>query len=406
MTERAADGGSGSDGGAGGWATGLAAELDRITVTQLRAAGSVKWTAYPDTIAAWVAEMDYGVAPEIGDALADTIQAGMLGYVPPWLQRKASAACSGWLRDRYGWEVPPVRVRPVADVLNALEATITHFSRPGSPVILPTPAYMPFLDVPGALGREVLTVPLIADAGRYGYDLDALDAAFAAGGNLLVLVNPHNPTGRVMTRPELTAISAVVERHGGRVFADEIHAPLVYPGHEHVPYASLDPVTASHTVTAVSTSKAWNIPGLKCAHLVLSNDEDAAHWRSVGGFVEHLTSTVGLVGAVAAYDHARTWQAQVLDYLDGNRRLMVDLVAEHLGTDFAPPEGTYLAWLDVRRLGLANPAAFFRDRAGVALTDGAACGDAGRGFVRFNLAMPRPVLTRAVEQMGAALRAR
>ncbi|MDP9429745.1 MAG: aminotransferase class I/II-fold pyridoxal phosphate-dependent enzyme [Actinomycetota bacterium] len=383
------------------------AGFDDLTVEQLRALGGLKWSLYPGALGAFVAEADFGTAPAVTEALHAAVGAGAFGYLPPALLAGMSEAYAAWSRDRYGWAVPPERVRPLADVLAGLGAAIEHFSRPGSKVILPTPAYMPFLTFPLALGREVIEVPMARDGDRYGYDLDALDAAFRAGGHLLVLCNPHNPIGRVLEPAEMVAVAEVVDRHGGRVFSDEIHAPLVFPGHRHVPYASLDDVTAGHAVTATSASKAWNLPGLKCAQLVLSNAADAATWAQVGSFAEHGASTLGVVANTTAYTGGAGWLDDVLGYLDGNRRLLAELIGTHLpGVRYTPPEGTYLAWLDCRELDLAEPGAFFLEQAGVALTDGALCGAAGTGFVRLNVATPRPVLTEVVERMGAALTAR
>ncbi|MBM7808872.1 cystathionine beta-lyase [Geodermatophilus bullaregiensis] len=374
-------------------------------VGELRARGGLKWTRYPGALGAWVAEMDLGHAPAITRALHDAVDRGLLGYLPDWLAADLSRAWADFARDRYGWDVPPERVRPLADVLAGLEAAITWFTTPGSPVVLPTPAYMPFLELPPALGREVLQVPMARDGVRFVYDLDALGAAFAAGGELLVLCNPHNPIGRVLEPAEMLAVAEVVDRHGGRVFADEIHAPLVFGPHRHVPYASLGELTAGHTVTATSASKAWDLPGLKCAQLVLSADADAERWARVGGHAEHGASTLGVVANVAAYTEGREWLDGALATLDGSRRLLSGLVAEHLpGVRYTPPEGTYLAWLE--GLDVDEPGGFFLQRAGVALVDGARCGDAGRGAVRLNVATPEPVLVRVVEAMGAALAGR
>jgi cysteine-S-conjugate beta-lyase len=375
------------------------ADFDRIDVATLRRAGGLKWSLYPDAIGAFVAEADFGTAPAVTAALHAAVDAGAFGYLPDATARARSAAYAAWSADRYGWAVEPADVRPVADVVAGLIAAIEHFSEPGTAVILPTPAYMPFVTVPGSLGREVIQVPLCPD-GRY--DLDALDAAFAAGGNLLVLCNPHNPVGRVLTPDEMLAVAAVVERHGGRVFSDEIHAPLVFTGARHVPYASLSPVTAGHTLTATSASKAWNLPGLKCAQIVLGNDADREKWATVGLLAEHGAATLGVIASTAAYAEGGPWLADVLSYLDGNRRLLGELVAELLpGVGYTPPEGTYLGWLDFRGAGPAEPAPYFLEKAGVAMTDGALCGEAGRGFGRFNFALPRPVLREAVERMAA-----
>jgi cysteine-S-conjugate beta-lyase len=379
--------------------------FDDVTVAQLRAGGGLKWSRYPDAIGAFIAEMDFGTAPPVVAALHEAVDAGVFGYLPAAWETELAEAWCGWAAEHYGWAVPVDRVRPIADVMAGLQATIELFSAPGTPVILPTPAYMPFLIAPRELGREVIEVPLVLDGTRYVYDLDALDAAFTSGGQLMVLCNPHNPVGRVLEPDELRAICAVVERHGGRVFSDEIHAPLVYDGHRHVPYASLSETAAAHTVTAVSASKAWNLPGLKCAQLVLTDDADARTWAAAGLRFEHGAANLGVVAAVAAYTSGGPWLADVLAYLDGSRRVLGDLLHERIPEiGYTAPEGTYLSWLDCRALGLGDhPADFFLDRAGVALTDGLACGKAGAGFVRHNLATPRAILDQTVDQMAAAL---
>ncbi|WP_207211957.1 MalY/PatB family protein [Promicromonospora panici] len=381
--------------------------FDALTADHLRGNGSLKWTAFPDEIGAWVAEMDFPVAPPIAAALHDAVDRGMFGYLPKYLVTDMAEAYAAFAADRYSWAVDPERVRPVSDVLTALELAITLFSRPGSPVILPTPAYMPFLTRPHGLGRKVIQVPMLRDAdGRYTYDLDALDAAFRAGGNLLVLCNPHNPIGRVLEPDEMLAIAEVVDRHRGRVFSDEIHAPLVYPGSRHVPYASLNETTAGHTLTATSASKAWNLPGLKCAQIVLSDDADVKVWNEVGKNAEGGASTPGVLANRVAYTEGRDWLDDVVTYLHGNVTRIGELL-DGTGIGYRAPEGTYLTWLDCRGLDLpgepADVADYFRKHAGVALTNGGLCGEAGHGFVRLNAAMPRPILEQTVGQILASL---
>ena len=221
-------------------------------------------------------------------------------------------------------------------------------------------------------------------------------------------VNPHNPLGRVFTEEEQLAVADVVERAGVRVFADEIHAPLVYPGARHRPYASLSPATARHTVTATSASKAWNLPGLKAAQLILTNERDAEYWATAGFLAAHGASTPGVLANAAAYDGGGDWLDDVLAYLDGNRHRLADLLAERLpAIRYTPPEGTYLAWLDCRALGLpASPGAFLLERAGVAVVDGPECGAPGEGHLRLNFGTPRPVLETIVDRMAAAVAAR
>lgn len=374
------------------------------TESELRSRGSAKWTAFPDAIGAFVAEMDFGLAPVVRSALHAEIDAARTGYLPLAMSTALADATADWCADRYGWEVPTERIRPVADVLTGLDLVLQRYSDPAKPVVVVTPGYMPFLLIPQRSGREIIEVPSPEVDGRYELDLEAIDRAFTAGADTLVLCNPWNPVGRVLTREELVALSEVVERHGGRVFSDEIHAPLVFPSHRHVPYASVDEAAANHTITAISASKAFNLPGLKCAQLVFSNDADAARYEEVAGLVAHGASGFGVAANIAAYTEGGEWLDGVLDYLDESRLLVGAQLAERLPqVGYRAPEGTYIGWLDVRALDLGEkPADVIRERAGVALTDGAACGEAGRGFVRLIMATPQPVLEEVVDRLARA----
>jgi len=232
--------------------------IDTTTTAMLRHRGSAKWAAAgPDGFGAGLAEMDFGAAPPIIDALTSLSADAAFGYLPPHMAEELAAACAEFEQRRYGWNIDPELIRPVPDVIRALEIAISHFSRPGSPVIMPTPAYMPFLIVPGFLGRDIIHLPMCDDAGFFTLDLDAVGEAFRAGGHLLVFCSPYNPLGRVFTAEEMKQLTDVVDRHGGLVFADEVHAPLVYQGMRHIPYASTSDTAASHTLTATSASKAW-----------------------------------------------------------------------------------------------------------------------------------------------------
>jgi cystathionine beta-lyase len=384
------------------------ATFDQITQDHLRQAGSLKWTTFPDMIGAFVAEMDFGLAPAVTDAVKDALDLGVTGYLPEKLAKDLSAATARWYSDSYGWEVPADRIHHVPDVIAAFELAIEHFTTPGSAIIVPTPAYMPFLLVPPMRGRRVIEVPSIEIDGRWVMDLDAVAQAFRDGGEMLVLCNPHNPLGTVATREELLAIAAVVTEAGGRVFSDEIHAPIVYAPAQHIPYASISDEAAAHTLTATSASKAWNLAGLKCAQVILSNDADAELWERLGFWPGHGTSTLGVIANVAAYSGGREWLDGVVDYLDGNRRMLSQLVDEKLpGVRMIVPEGSYIALLDFRETGLTGDLGeWFREHAGVAMTDGAACGEAAIGYTRFVFALPRPVMVEAVERIARALEER
>ncbi|MCS5716169.1 aminotransferase class I/II-fold pyridoxal phosphate-dependent enzyme [Herbiconiux sp. CPCC 205716] len=385
--------------------------FDHLTADRLDVPSSRKWSLRPGTIGAWVAEMDFGTAPAVTAALHRALDEGVLGYLAPATAHAMAEATAEWMLDAYDWRVDPARVHHVSDVMAALGVAVTAFSPPGSAVIVPTPAYMPFLTYPPTLGHPVVEVPgIVSDTGdgrgrRWRHDLDAIDAAFRAGAGTLVLCNPQNPTGTALDRAELEAIAEVVERNGGRVFADEIHAPLRFDGRAHIPYATVSEAAAAHSITGTSASKAWNVPGLKAAQLITTNDADERRYARFGFAVQHGAATPGVIAATAAYRDGREWLGDVVEYLDGNRRLLGSLLATHApGVGYAMPEATYLAWLDCRGLGIeGSPAEFLGLRAGVTVTDGALCGAGYDGFVRLVFAMPRPLLREAVRRIADAL---
>jgi Bifunctional PLP-dependent enzyme with beta-cystathionase and maltose regulon repressor activities len=377
-------------------------QFDRITLEQLRQAGGLKWRAFPDCIGAFVAEMDFGVATPIRQALHEAVDAGQLGYLSAAPVRALAEACAQWQRAHHGWEIDASQVRAVPDVIAALEIVLRHYLPAGAPVALPMPCYMPFVPLLELLGNPVVPVPMHRGRDEWTLDEDALEAALAGGARMLLLCNPHNPIGKVYSRRELERIAAIAARHDVRVFADEIHAPLVYPGARHVPYASLGGEAARQAITAISASKAWNLAGMKCAQMVFTNPADLETWRRIGHFAGNSTATLGVVAHTAAWREGDPWRLAVLDYLRGNRDLLGRLLAQLLPqVGYIAPQGTYLAWLDCRPLDLDQPPAqFFRRHAHVALTDGAECGEGGDGHVRLNFAMPRPLLEEAVRRMA------
>lgn len=382
-------------------------DWDAVNAAELRARGSVKWSLEaPDGLGAWVAEMDFGTSPAVTEALVDVARSSRFGYLPDAVARDMSKATADFYADRYGWRIDPADVAPLPDVIKGLELAITEFSRPGAPVIVPTPAYMPFLFVPPSLGREVIPVPMLRrEDGGYDLDLAGIEAAFDAGGDLVILANPGNPTGKVYAPGELRDLAALVARRGGRVFSDEIHAPLTLFGHRHTPFASVSDEAAAVAVTATSASKAWNLPGLKCAQLILSNDADRERWKTIGGMVSHGASTPGVIASIAAYRDGLPWLSEAIDYIEGNATWLRDKLAADLPEAVMTPlQGTYLAWLDLRAYPVDGEVGeFLWDHAHVKVNSGTAFGEAGTGFVRLNLATPRPVLAEIVARLAAAL---
>ena len=379
--------------------------FDDVSIEALRQRRTVKWTLYgPEVLAAWVAEMDFDVAPAVRTALLDAVDREDFGYVPADLSA-LTTACAGFLADAYDWAVPPTRVFAVADVLSAMGAALDLFSPPGCGVVVPTPAYSPFFEIVALGGRPVIEVPLVSGGERPTLDLERIDAALGAGARAVLLCSPHNPTGRVFEGHELIALAEIVDRHGARVVADEVHAPLVHPGHVHMPYAAVSEAAAEHTVTVTSASKAWNLAGLKCAQVVTTNHADAAAWRSLPIFRVPGPTPLGIAASTAAYREGGPWLAELVTYLDGNRRRLGQLLADGLPhIAYQPPEATFLAWFDCAALGLEDPARFFLDHARVALGDGPPFGLGYDAFVRLNFATSRSLLEQIVEAMIESVR--
>jgi cystathionine beta-lyase len=385
-----------------------AQDFDAITIEDLRESGTTKWVRPDQAIGAFTAEMDFGVADEIKQALHEEVDKGLFAYLPPRYREEMQQAVAGFLERHADWKVDPARIHEMPDVVASYAAAIEHFSKPGSKIIVPTPAYMPFLFVPESLGREVIEVPMLVDEDTYSFrdDLAAIETAFDEGGDLLVLCNPHNPTGRVFTRDELKAIEELVDRKGGRVFSDEIWMPLVYKRNRHISYASIGDVAAGHTVTATAASKGFNLPGLKCAQLITSNDEDEQKWQEVGFMSMHGAANLGLVGTTAAFNNAEGWLDSAIEYLDENRKELIETVKTSMPkARVTDPEGTYVAWLDLRDYDFGDESAqeYLLREAGVMGTAGTACGKVGEGHLRFIFAMPRPIMRQALERIATAL---
>lgn len=365
-----------------------------------------KWSEGRGQIGAGIAESDFGTAPQVRDALVRAVSSDFLTYLPEATAEEAENAAAQFFADRYGWPVDPADVHLIPDVVEGLRVVLRHFCPQDSRVIVPTPAYPPFLTVPAALGREVIQLPSRTDAdGRWQVDTDTL-GDMAAPGDLVILCNPHNPLGQVMTSDDLAAVTAAVERAGARVFADEIHAPIIYAGARHLPYAMSSDAAAEHTMTATATSKGWNIPGLKVAQLILSNDRDRRIWTDTRPYTAQAGSILGAVAATAAYRDSREWLDTNVAQFDENRHMLASLLAEHLpDIRWRMPEATYLAWLDFSALSLPdNPATFLQQHAGVVALCGTECGAGFESYVRFNFAMHPDRLRAAIHAIADAVR--
>lgn len=391
--------------------------LWKPTEAELYDTGSLKWTGVKTedgepTLGAWVAEMDFGTSPAVKRRLLEAVEHGFLGYPPRWIGPAVTDALTRLLERRYGWEIKEEWALVAPSVLAALRLTIDELTRPGSAVIVPTPAYMPFLTIPGEFGREAVQVPALhapsstdpEDA--WSMDLEGIEDGLRAGAGLVVLCNPWNPTGRSFTVEELRALHDVVSRYDALVFSDEIHAPLVLgdPA-SFVSYASLGPTYSAHTVTAVAASKAWNVAGLNCAQVVLPDNELRARVVAApkGRYGE--ATALGQLAAIPAYLESDEWLAEVIAQINANLDVL-DAALEGTGADYSRPEATYLAWIGFEDVeGVEDPAAILREEHHVGVNDGCTLGAGYERWIRVNAAMSPEPWAKVVEAIARVARA-
>lgn len=367
----------------------------------LRSRGTRKWTAYPqDVLPAWIAESDFATCPPVKEAILRHAQAESFGYTPA--SSDLPEALSEFSARRYGWRPDPAHIVEVADVVRGLTLAVRFFTRPGSPVVVPVPAYPPFLHIPDAAGRGRVDV-----GAEGGMDLDEIERAFAQGAGSILLCSPHNPLGYALGEDFLHGLVALALRYDARVLVDEIHAPLMLDG-GHVAAAGLSEDAGRACVTVTATSKAWNIAGLKCAQMILSNPGDRRTWRGLNPVVKDGVGTLGVFAAAACYRHGEPFLDEQVEYLRANRDWLArELPARVPGLRVTHPQATYLMWLDFRDTALAaDPAGHLLRHGKVALNDGRAFGEGGRGHARLNFATSRENLEEIVHRITLGAHAR
>ena len=364
-----------------------------VELDVLRRRRSEKWRKHPpDVLPSHIAEMDFGVAPPIEEALAAAVRAGDLGYV----HAKSSGlyeAFAAFARRRWGWEVDPADLLAVPDVMVGVAELLRLLTPERSGVVINPPVYPPFFSVIAETGRRVVEVPFVD--GRL--PLDGIDDALREGARAVLFCNPHNPTGRVATADEVHALGDLVAEHDALFLSDEIHAPLTMPGVEHVPAASV----VRNAIVLTSASKAWNLAGLKCGLAVGPRDVLARLPVDLHDRVGHL----GAIASTAGFEQGEEWLDELRAYLAETRRMLPDLLAEHApGVHVAPAQATYLAWLDFRETELGDdPSAVVLERGRLSLLRGTDFGSVGRGFARLNIGTSHELVEESVKRIGAAL---
>lgn len=361
-----------------------------------------------DVTPLWLADMGFRTPENVRRVLGERVASGIIGYSVP--TSGYYEALGGWFERRHGWVVDPRKSVLTRGVVHAVHLALDALTEPGDGVVIQPPVYQPFFDAVRATGRRLLTSELVApDQTDRGWQIDFDDfEAKARQARAFILCSPHNPVGRVWTRPELERLADICLRHGVTIISDEIHQDFVYPGACHTVTASLGAEIDAITVTCTAPSKTFNLAGLQLANVFVS--EPAMRRRLADAYARQGLSqhpALSLAACEAAYGgEADQWVDALVAYLDATLAAVADFVSERLpGVRFWRPEGTYFAWLDFRGLGLA-PDALERaitGGAGLWLSDGATFGPGGDGFRRLVAAEPRAVILQALERLAQAL---
>lgn len=379
------------------------------TILDRRPLHAEKWTKYePDVLPMWVADMDFPSPEPVIRTLQSRVATGQFGYEvdsPPLRQTIVER-----MHRLYGWEITPLQITFVPNLVSALNATCRAFGGDGGSVLMQVPNYPPFLRSAANNEQTVTSAEVVYRRDENGvvhYEIDfaAFEAAITPQTKLFLLCNPHNPIGRVYQRWELEQLAEICLRHDLIVCADEIHCDVLAPGQQHIPFATISPEIADRCITLMSPSKTFNMPTLHIAYAIAANEDVLKRFKkAAAGFVGH-PSGMGFAAAQAAYTECQPWLEDLLVYLTANRDYVVQYVQEHLPNIYTTcPEGTYLAWLDCREANLEpDPYHFFLEKARVGFNNGKDFGPGGEGFVRLNYACPRATLTEALERVRAAL---
>lgn len=356
----------------------------------------------------WVADMDFRIAPEIMSALEDRLNHGVFGYTerPETLDESLIQ----WFGRRYNWKIDRKQIIESPGIVPFVHMAVQNFTSPGDCVVIQEPVYYPFRKAIEKNNRKVVNNPLIqADNGVWRMDLDDLEAKIdESGASLLIFCSPHNPVGRVWIESELLDLASLCRRKGVMVISDEIHADLVHPGHRHIPWQTLDTANLPLSITLVSATKTFNLPGLTTAYAIVT---DSTLARRVSGMLDALgvgggsSAPLSYSATEAAWRDGQAWLDALLLHVEANDRLLRHRLSDDLPeVKVSCLEGTYLEWLDVRNLGMDDETVWSKVLdAGVWPSRGRQFGIAGAGHLRMNIACPRSQLEEGLDMLISAL---
>ena len=362
-----------------------------------------------DILPLWVADMDFRSPDSVVEALKKAVDHGIFGYSRA--DESYFDAVAAWYQKRHHLTLQPEWMTCTPGIVFALSIAVRAFTQEGDAVLIQPPVYHPFSRAILRNKRTLVENPLGLKDGHYEMDLEEWEQkVLDEHVKLMILCNPHNPVGRVWTREELTALADICLRHHVYVISDEIHGDFVWQGHEQTPYASISEEACLHSMMCTAPSKTFNLAGMATSNLFIPDPEMRRKFRSelldVG---QENMNRLGLFACRAAYEGGGEWLDQLIGYLAGNLALVRDFCKNRVPQiQLVEPEGTYLAWLDCRELGMTDDElmAFFSNEAKVWLDPGTHSGEQGSGFMRFNLGSSRSVIAQALDQIEAAWKKR
>ncbi len=372
---------------------------------------SIKWDynkklfGRSDIIPLWVADMDFESPPAVKEALQKRVAHGTFGYTGESFNYYKGIL--DWINTRHGWSLERHHLHYIPGVIPGLNWAVQTFTDPGDGVIIQPPVYKPFFQAVQHNNRELKENPLLLLDNHYQMDLEHLESLIDERTKMLILCSPHNPVGRVWTSSELKALGDICIQNDILILSDEIHWDIVYSDASHFPAANLSDDLKQQTLTLTSPGKTFNLQGLQSAYAIAENPEiRQAYWRTLEQNGIFLNNALSITAIEAAYNHGAEWLDSTIQYLYENRQYLIEFVEKDLpGIRVTASEGTYLAWLDCRGLNLSHDELnnFFVEKAKLGLNNGAEFGEAGKGFMRLNLASARDTLEQALNQLKEAL---
>lgn len=356
----------------------------------------------------WVADMDFKTPNFIIEGIKKRLEHEVLGY--SFFGESAIQAVQNWMQRRHGWTVDKQWISFTPGVVPALNISVLSFTQAGDKIIIQPPVYFPFYTAVKDHGRKVLENPLVLNKqGRYQINYEQLEELAAAPETkLMLLCNPHNPTGNVWTKDELAKVADICTKHNVVIISDEIHSDIIFKGHTHQPMATVSETAASGTITCMAPSKTFNMAGMATSVVITSNPDLMKQFSSeLNKYHIGSGNVLGHYALEAAYNHGDGWLQEMLDYLQDNIHYLTSFINENIPEiKVIAPEATYLVWLDCRALGLNDSELydFMIKKARLGLSHGPIFGEGGSGFQRINIGCPKSYLTKALNNLHNALK--